>query len=71
MCDQPGNYPVDDSGNGGNMRITKLFKITFDEPSPHWLCADNLKIALEAYCTNTSFKVKELDREPEYEQEEL
>jgi len=48
------------------MRIKKTFEIVFDEPDPHWLCADNLIIALQAYCTNTKFEVTEISREPEY-----
>ena len=40
------------------MEITNTFKITCDEPSPHWLCADNLKVALESYCKNTTCAVK-------------
>lgn len=48
------------------MVVTKLFALTFDEPNPNWLCADNLKIALEQVCTNTKFRVvevKELEEE--------
>ena len=42
------------------MLITKTFEITFNEPNKNWLCSDNLKIALESYCVNTKFTVKEL-----------
>jgi hypothetical protein len=48
------------------MKITKVFKIEFDEPNPHWLCADNLAVALHSYCKNTQFSVKELMRFPDY-----
>ena len=48
------------------MIITKTFKLTFDEPNNHWLCADNLKIALEKVMSNTKFDVMEIDQEPLY-----
>lgn len=38
--------------------------IEWDEPSgveyQAWLCADNISIALHAYCKNTKFKVREV-----------
>lgn len=45
------------------MVVTKYFAICFDEPNEHWLCPDNLKIALESYCTNTKFKIIEIKDE--------
>lgn len=44
------------------MKITKVFKIKFDEPSPHWLCADNLAVALHGYCKKSGiqFHVEEV-----------
>jgi hypothetical protein len=42
------------------MLVTKVFEITLDEPCPHWLCADNLSIALHGYCTKTRFDVVEI-----------
>lgn len=51
------------------MRITKTFQITFDEPCPNWLCADNLAFALHSVCTNTQFEVVETARNPEYPEE--
>lgn len=51
------------------MIVMKHFAITFDEPNPNWLCADNLKIALEQVCTNTKFRiveVKKLEEELQY-----
>ena len=48
------------------MKITKTFEITLDEPTPHWLCADNLHLALQAYCPYTQFKIVETKRVPEY-----
>lgn len=47
------------------MKVTKTFKITFNEPSPNWLCADNLALALHAYCKKTKFDVCELNTEVE------
>ena len=37
-------------------------KIEWDKPddTPGWLCADNIAIALHAYCENTKFKVSEI-----------
>ena len=38
-----------------------IVEIEWDEPQlQEWLCADNIAIALHAYCTNTKFKVREL-----------
>lgn len=39
-----------------------IVKIKWDEPSDkNWLCPDNIKIALSAYCPNTNFEVGEVD----------
>lgn len=39
-----------------------IVKITWDEPQmKEWLCADNIKIALSAYCKNTKFEVKDIN----------
>lgn len=39
-----------------------IVKITWDEPQmKEWLCADNIKIALSAYCKNTNFEVKDIE----------
>ena len=46
------------------MIVTKTFKLTFDEPNPHWLCADNLVLALREGCPNTNFEVEEVSCEP-------
>jgi hypothetical protein len=46
------------------VKVTKTFEIQFDEPSPHWLCADNLALVLHQVCKNTKFRVKELSCEP-------
>lgn len=36
-------------------------KITWDEPKDkNWLCPENIKIALSAYCVNTNFEVEEI-----------
>jgi hypothetical protein len=52
------------------MKIKKIFEIEFDEPSPHWLCADNLAVALNDYCKGgVPFKVSELARYPDYGKE--
>jgi hypothetical protein len=41
-----------------------LVKITWDQPEEqNWLCADNIKIALSAYCKNTKFDVEDLNNE--------
>jgi len=38
-----------------------IVKITWDEPKQQdWLCADNISLALHAYCKNTKFKVEEV-----------
>ena len=38
-----------------------IVKITWDEPQmKEWLCPDNIKLALSAYCTNTKFEVEEV-----------
>lgn len=35
-------------------------EIEWDDPKEQaWLCADNISLALHAYCKNTKFKVKE------------
>jgi hypothetical protein len=54
---------------GNRVKIKKIFEIEFDEPSPHWLCADNLATALIDYCrgAEANFVVKELARYPDYE----
>ena len=49
------------------MIVTKTFKLTFDEPNPYWLCADNLKIVLEQVCTGTEFEVEEVSCEPPWQ----
>lgn len=43
-----------------------VVEIEWDEPQlQEWLCADNISIALHAYCKNTKFKVTNLDnKEP-------
>ncbi len=46
------------------MIVTKTFKLTFDEPNPHWLCVDNLKIALEQICSNSTFEIEEVSCDP-------
>jgi hypothetical protein len=39
-----------------------IVKITWDEPQiKEWLCADNIKIALSAYCKNTIFEVNDIE----------
>lgn len=41
-----------------------IIKITWDKPEDeNWLCADNIKIALSAYCKNTKFEVVEIKPE--------
>ncbi len=36
--------------------------IEWDKPKEkHWLCPDNIQIALSAYCKNTKFKVTTLE----------
>ena len=43
--------------------ITRV-QIEWDKPEePLWLCADNIQIALSAYCKNTKFKVTETNLE--------
>lgn len=38
-----------------------IVQIEWDEPDdPHWLNADNVKLALQAYCRNTRFVVEEV-----------
>jgi len=47
-----------------------IVKITWDEPQmQEWLCADNIKIALSAYCKNTNFDVKEIEIEKPFNDE--
>ena len=46
------------------MKVTKTFEITFDEPSPHWLCADNLAACLVDKCKGTDFTVREVSCDP-------
>lgn len=55
------------------MKIKKIFEIELDEPSPHWLCADNLATALSNYYrgAEANFVVKELGRYPDYEDERI
>lgn len=45
-----------------------LVTIEWDEPKEKgWLCADNIAIALRAYCPNTRFNVSEMDpNEPDW-----
>lgn len=39
-----------------------VVKIRWDKPDDkNWLCPDNIKMALSAYCTNTKFEVSEVD----------
>jgi len=41
-----------------------IVKIQWDQPDePGWLNADNIQIALSAYCKNTNFKVTDIDLE--------
>lgn len=47
------------------MLVTKRFRITFDEPNEDWLCADNLAVALHAYCKGTKFLVEQLGKTEE------
>ena len=42
------------------MMVTNIYAITFDEPNPSWLCADNLAVALHAYCKNIKFHVEQV-----------
>jgi len=43
------------------MKNKTIVKIEWDKPSDEdWLCADNICIALNAYCKNTKFKVTKL-----------
>jgi hypothetical protein len=36
-------------------------KITWDTPEEQgWLCSENIKLALSAYCKNTKFEVEEI-----------
>ncbi len=40
----------------------EIVEISYDKPNDkNWLCPDNIKMALEAYCKNTRFQVKRLD----------
>jgi len=40
--------------------VKTIVEIEWDEPQmKEWLCADNIAIALHAYCPNTKFKVKD------------
>lgn len=49
------------------MKVTKTFEITFDEPSPHWLCADNLAVCLVSKCSGTDFTVREVSCDPPWD----
>ena len=41
-----------------------IVKIKWDQPDEkEWLCADNIQIALSAYCKNTNFKVTDVNLE--------
>ena len=40
------------------MKITKIFKVTLDEPSPHWMCANNLAIAVNSYIKESGVEVQ-------------
>lgn len=53
--------------SGREFKNKTTVEIKWDEPSdtPHWLCADNISIALHAYCTNTKFKVREVTPQDE------
>ena len=36
-------------------------EIKWDKPKDkNWLCAENIKLALEKYCRNTKFEVREI-----------
>jgi glutathione synthase/RimK-type ligase-like ATP-grasp enzyme len=38
-----------------------IVRIKWDEPKQKdWLCPENIKIALSAYCVNTNFEVEEI-----------
>lgn len=38
-----------------------IVEIEWDEPKiQEWLCADNISLALHAYCENTKFKVRDI-----------
>ena len=38
-----------------------IVEIEWDQPEEQaWLCAENISIALHAYCKNTKFKVREV-----------
>ena len=41
-----------------------IVKIIWDKPAEkNWLCADNISLALHAYCKNTKFEVVEVEEE--------
>lgn len=40
------------------MKITKIFKVTLDEPTPHWMCADNLTVAVNDYIKESGVEVQ-------------
>ena len=43
-----------------------VVEIEWDTPEePFWLNADNVSIALHSYCTNTNFKVTQIDEDEE------
>lgn len=47
------------------IRVGICVEIEWDSPEePLWLCPENIKIALSAYCPNTKFEVREIE-EPE------
>jgi hypothetical protein len=48
------------------MKVTKLFEITFDEPDPDWLCADNLNIVLKDALEPLTFEIRELTNREQY-----
>jgi hypothetical protein len=44
--------------------VKTIVEIELDEPKEQaWLCAENIQLALSAYCANTKFKVIEKDAE--------
>lgn len=41
-----------------------VVEIEWDKPEEQaWLCADNIALALSAYCKNTTFRVREVGRD--------
>jgi hypothetical protein len=44
-------------------KMKTIVEIEWDLPKEQaWLCADNISIALHAYCQNTKFKVRSLKK---------